>query len=397
MSIQDAKNKSNIRRVFHKLNLMIWLDKFSEFRQKYHRNKKKSTSCKVFFPYITHHSHPYIKERWYGQNSPVLWSNYEESELIHAIGLPPKLVNNKSVIIEPMDQILTLSSYFGANTPSECLTKIPDVINLLNDNRVKGILVGSDELVDQYKFYFGNNAIQKLIVYPQMRCLPKYTKDTLKNKLDKEKGQIIFLFLASSFKIKAVEIVIKSWKLSIPENSKLIIVCNDIPNSILDDLKLETTISIINKAPLNPILKRELLVQSSVTLSFTHIDAGANSWEGIEYGHAIITNDFQRGNYMISNKNGIIIPFKNKFYEPGRYGIEWDSLDEYMNVVQADFEKGLYEGSIEKLSAAFILLSERKDILTEMRLRSIELAWSQSVQNSNQKLLKVYTNALDSV
>jgi hypothetical protein len=97
---------------------------------------------------------------------------------------------------------------------------------------------------------------------------------------------------------------------------------------------------------------------------------------------------------LIGNENGIIVPFKNNYYELGRYGIEWDSQDKYMEIVNTDLKNGLYDLSIKKLSDAMILLSDNRDILMKMRLNSIEYAWSQSVQNSNQKLLENYTNAL---
>lgn len=394
MSIQEIKNKKLIFRLIYKFKLISFFDKILHIRQFIFRGLFRNCHIDVFFPYYTSHTHPYIRERWYKNNSPVIWSNYENADIIHVLSFPSRLVCNRPLFIEPNDQILTLCAYFGAKTPSQCLDKIPEVKKFIAQDHFKGILVGNDGLVDQFKYYFGDDLLHKLFIYPQMRCLPRYTSKTLLKKLNNINTQINFLFLASSYSIKAVEIVIKAWKIKIPQNSNLIIVCNDIPDYMLTSVKNVSSISIINKAPLNSDLKHKLLINSSVSISVTHIDGGANAWEGIEYGHAIITNDNHRGNYLIGNENGIIVPFKNNYYELGRYGIEWDSQDKYMEIVNTDLKNGLYDLSIKKLSDAMILLSDNRDILMKMRLNSIEYAWSQSVQNSNQKLLEIYTNAL---
>ena len=394
MSIQETKNKKFIYRLIYKLKLIGIIDKIFQYNQKLFRNKYKQNYLNIFFPYYTNHTHPYIRERWYKNNSPVIWSTDKRADLIHVLSYPSQLLCNRPLIIEPNDQILTLCAYFGAHTPSQCLEKISEVKKFIAQDRLKAILVGNDGLIDQFKYYFGNDFLHKLIIYPQMRCLPRFTYKTLSKKLENIDGGINFLFLASSYSIKAVEIVFNAWKLKVPENSNLTIVCSDIPENTLTLIKEVPSITIIEKAPLNSNLKHKLMDKTSVSISVSHVDGGANAWEGIEYGHAIITNDNHRGEYLVGNGNGIIVPFKNKFYDLGRYGIEWDSLEEYMNIVKKEFKNGQYEESINKLSDAFILLSSNQELLKKMRIRSIEYAWSQSVQNSNLKLLEIYTNAL---
>jgi hypothetical protein len=326
----------------------------------------------------------------YGVNAPVKWSNIKSSKLIHSLQMPPINTYDLPFLIEPNDQILTLSVYFGAKTPKECVEKVNDVKLFLKNENLKGILIGNDGLLNQFKYYFGEEYLNKIIIFPQMRCIPKYNLDYFKDKILNPSNNCDFLFLASSFEIKAVSLVIDAWEMKIPVNSKLYIVCTGIPKDILNKVANISSIIIIDEAPINDKLKSNLFKTCSVTISLTHIDGGANAFEGIEYGHAIITNNFHRGKYLVGNNNGIEIEFKNKYYDPGKYGVLWNSFDDYLKIVNVDIDNGYYEKSVQEISKALNILNSDKVLLNNMRIKSLEYAYMESLDESNKALKNIY-------
>jgi len=395
MSIQIAKSQKLHYKFLYKFKLAIFLNVVLFIPQFIRRVIYRNKRYKVFYPYYTSYTHPYIKERMYGKNAPVNWCTLNSANLIHSLQIPPANSNGKCLLIEPNDQILTLGGYFGALNPKQCLEKIPEIKNLLSNDLLKGILIGNDGLYDQFRYYFGDEYLRKLIIFPMMRCLPKYTVDNFKKKILQNNKKCDFLFLASSFEIKAVKLVIDAWRMSPPINSTLYLVCNDIPVSYLDILSNIKSVKVIKQIPVNPKVKKKLFEICSVSIAVTHIDGGGNAYEGIEYGHAIITNNFHRGRYLISNNNGIEVSFKNKFYEPGKYGISWNSFEEYLAIVNKDIEDGFYDNSVKDISEAINLLNSNREKLNLMRINSIEYAYKESIKESNKALRNIYKRVLE--
>jgi len=391
MSIQIAKFQKIHFKILYKFKVAFLLDFILFIPQLIKRILISDKEIKIYYPYYTSYTHPYIKERMYGKFAPAKWSTINKANLIHALQIPPKNAHNKYLIIEPNDQILTLSGYFGASTPKQCLEKIPEVKIFLSNELLKGIIIGNDGLYDQFRYYFGDHYLNKLIIFPMMRCMPKYSIEYFKEKIVQEKDKRCdFLFLASSYEIKAVKLVIDAWCMNPPINSTFYLVCNDIPKCILDSISNVKSIKIISQIPVKSYLKKKLFEICSVTIALTHIDGGGNAYEGIEYGHAIITNNFHRGKYLIGNDNGIIVDFKNKYYEPGKYGIFWNSFEEYLKIVKKDINDGFYEKAIEEISNSINLLNSNRELLNSMRIKSIEYSYKESIEESNKSLRKIY-------
>ena len=232
---------------------------------------------------------------------------------------------------------------------------------------------------DQFISYFGYKNIDKVYMVPPMRCDPKLSLNDLNNVKNKK---TVFICLISDYKIKALKLLLDAWS-KLDRKSKLILVCHNLPKNIMSILEKDRSIKIFRKKILRGALRDRLFKESSVSIALTHIDGGANAFEGIEYGHAIITNDNHRASSLVSNDNGYIVPFKNKYYEVGRYGIEWDSFDEYLKIVEDDYLNGKYEESITILSKYMQEFIDNPTVLLSMRRKSLELANINSYENSN--------------
>ncbi|MDA8905247.1 hypothetical protein N9I58_02150 [Candidatus Thioglobus sp.] len=358
----------------------VWLfDIYSQFIQWIFRFFKSDSD--IFYPYKTSYTHPYYCKQFYGKKSPFIWSNYKAAKILWFIQYPPKGLdlNNKSIIIEPNDHILTIATYFGASSPKECIEKIPKVAELISSDNIKAIFLADNEVRDQFISYFGYKNIDKVYMVPLMRCNPKLSLNDL-NFVKNDKT--VFICLISDYKIKALKLLLDAWS-RLDRKSKLILVCHNLPKDIMSILGKDQSIKLIPKKRLRGALRDRLFKESSVSIALTHIDGGTNAFEGIDYGHAIITNDNHRASSLVSNDNGYIVPLKNKYYEEGRYGIEWDSFDEYLKIVEDDYLNGKYEESINILAKYMQELIDNPSILLSMRRNSIELANINSYENCN--------------
>lgn len=386
MSIQTARNLKFFNRVYSKLRLSKLVDFYLEKRQNYLRNVS-TTRAPVYYHQYRLATHPYIKERMYGTCAPVEWCNYKDAKLAHYLQFP--LETKIPYVIEPNDQILTLADFFGAKTPRQALARVDDIKELMATKNFRGLLVGNDGLVDQYKYYFGTEQIDKLIIYPHMRCLPQASMSDLHAK--KNKQDITFLFLASDYKNKSVNVLLNAWLNSNGlKASRLILACPNIPKDVLAKLKGVGSVEVVAEGPLSVKTKRRLLLQSDISICLTHIDGGANVFEGLQYGHAVITNQFHRSQYLISNNNGFEIQYPNYYYKLGEYGIRYNGIKEFIKIVDDEMAKGGYDDAVSELTKVIQKYIDYPELRLQHSRASLELAWRESVWASNNKLTEVY-------
>lgn len=391
MSIQRAQQKKIVFLILEKLHFIALYDFCINGYQLL--NRSINSNCEVFLDYYNSYTHPFIKRSYYTRElAPCIWSNFKKSKLIFAFQCPkPNYKFDKDIVIEPNDHILTLASFFGAKTPDECLKMIPDIKFFLADKHVRAILISGVGLKEQFNHYFGYDFEEKLKEFRGMRVEPKFSikdKDSLFLNHDPN-----FLCISADYKVRAIEILIIAWQ-KVLNRTRLTIVCDFLPKSLLELIESDASIDFIEEAPLDEQLKQKLLSDSSVSILLTHVDGGAVLNEGLGYGHALIMNDCHKERQYIANNNGFIIPFKNKFYEPGKYGVEWNSLEEYLKIVETDFKNGEYNPSIDALSKAFETLIDDPRKLRDMRLNSLELAHYESVSESNKDLKKIFKGIL---
>jgi hypothetical protein len=391
MSIQLAKSGKILNKIQEKLKINRLSNILLTVVQKLYRTINHSKP-KVYYSPITLDTHPYIKDRMYGANAPLKWGNFNSASVAHYLQFPQRI--DSKYLVEPNDHILTLGVFFGAKMPSEILKRVDDIKDLIASSNFKGILIGDDGLESQYKHYFGNSSLEKLYKFEQMRCLPKVDAAALKNKT--QNRGVNFLFLASDYRIKAVDLLITAWS-SIKElnGSKLIIACHNIPEYSLAKIEKIPSITLIKSVPLNKKMKADLLRRSDVTFCLTHADAFANAFEGLEYGHPIIASSYHRSQYITKNENGLVIDFPNEFYRPGEYGVRYDSIAEYLDLVTLDQKNGKYELSTLRLAQAIEGYINDSNLLLNHSLRSLELAQAQSVSKSNETLMKIYKQCMN--
>jgi hypothetical protein len=394
MSIQLAKSYKLSSRVKNKLNYFKYLDSASLACQKWNRTNDSKYPL-VFHPYLNHYSHPFIKERMYGELAPLRWCNYDDASIAHFLQFPDDI--SKPYFVEPNDHILTLAHFLGGKTPSDYIKLVDDVKELINSNNFKGVILADDSLQQQFIHYFGEDLIHKVFKYEQMRCIPKISDEKFMDTENKLKETVNFLFLASDYYIKGVDLLLQAWlSLDSQKSAKLIIACPNVPAKVLDYYKKINSVQFINQAPLSKTQKVFLLSNSDVTIALTHIDGGPHAWEGIEYGHPIITNTSHRDKYLLKNDNGFSITFKNQYYKLGEYGIRYNSFDEYLSMVDEDVKSGLYNSSVKELAGVISQYIDNPHLLREHSIRSLQLAWDQSIWKSNSTLLSLYSNAIRS-
>jgi hypothetical protein len=393
MSIQLVKARKFHNKVLDKTGLSRVVDWVTLQPQKLKR-KFSTTNAKVYYHYHSRYTHPHIKDRMYGENAPVQWQTYESATLAHFLQRPESV--SKPYLIEPNDHILTMGHMFGAQKPSELIRRIDDIKEIISSSNFRGFLLGADGLIDQFKYYFGDQDSSKVKFYPQGRSLPKIDLDWwAMKKSSKLESNINFICLAGDYRIRAVDMLIESW-LSINHlnGAKLLLVCANIPDQMLRLLSTIRSIKVIPKAPISSSLKASLLSTADVSIALTHIDGGANIIEGMEYGHPIITSTSHRSIYIEKSQNGKIINFPNEYYKMGRYGVTYDGWDEYLQLVEKDDRAGLYEGAKRELASAIKSYIESPEQLLDHSYKTLLAISEQSVCKSNIALREIYMNAI---
>ena len=390
MSIQVAVDRRPLRKLLLQVRADLVVDGYSIATQWLKRKWHAGEFPKVYYPYYRGNTHPYIRQRMYGRSSPVRWCDYRNANLAHWLQFP-KTRDSKPFLVEPNDHILVLCNYFGAKDAREALRLIPQTAEFINSNRCKGILIGNDGLRDQFAYYFGNLCADKLLQWPYMRTLPRYHPATFVIPTRPEGP--VFLFLASGFALKGVDLVIDAWLHRSSQHGHLIIACHDVSEEYRILINKVTSITLMAEAPLGRTLKHHLLLNADVSVAFTHADGGANAWEGLEYGHAIITNTYHRSGSLTAADNGMVVTVPNQLYQLGRYGVEWNDSQEYMAIVHRDQAAGKYSTTVQELAGAFDAYLSNPILLAEHRKRSLEYSWQQSLWKSNERLYELYINA----
>ena len=232
MSVQIALSRSLMRRILRRSGFVRIIDRIHRFlgftaRLQFWTSEKNSDAM-VYFPYMNSYTHPDIKRRYYSDCRPIKWCNLRNSKIKHVLA-NEETVDDKPVIIEPNDHILTVAGSIGLNNPKDTINNLDRVAEYLNSQRVKKILVGYDELYEQAKFYFPCDIVTKVHRYSQFACQTMTTpyEHALKFK-NVSAGPGQFLCIASDFEIKAVELVLRAF-LEVSGNFNLTLVSHAIP------------------------------------------------------------------------------------------------------------------------------------------------------------------------
>ena len=329
----------------------------------------------------------------YGRYQPLEWSTESMCKVRHVMQYDAKAQNCKTpVIIEPNDNGWTPLLTFGWKPGIDEKEYINKTFDYLMSDSVSSLLV-SDDVLEQLIHVFGDNITSKCRKYIAMRCDPVESSevDARLSSLESNKRKLRFLAIASDYNIKCVDYIINAWKRSECENSELTIVIPPHQRSLVGELDgyCGNSIRVIHKAPLHRSLLKRLLRNHDISVCLTWADGGANAFEALEYGHAVITTEYHRSSYICSKQNGIVISKPCSFYDIDNYNKSWTNLSEYMAYVKKS-TSGYYPPMIDELVNSFRRLSDDMRLVREMSLRSHLLSIEESFIGANSYLRKYY-------
>ncbi len=344
------------------------------------------SSPKVFFRYRTKSIHPAFK-RFY-DNPPVDWSNPIQSNLAHWINYPA-WIDAKPFIIEVNDHPLSAVSYKNRrmSEPGEILRHLNDAYEVYASNQCKKILLPCDGFENLFKYYFQDTLTKKFHRVPSPGCVPKV------NHINASLDYLGFACLASDYSLKGVDLVLTAWQsIDDKRGAKLYLACPNIPETVWATVLNDSSIIVINQAPLNDEQKNRILNSCAVTISPTHVHAGANIIEGMEHGHAIIHFDMHT---TAHNHLGYRVNMPYHFYEIEMYAKKWITKEQFVAQLMSDKKMGLFTASVNQLSAYIRRLINDSNELNRQRNLSLASAYNQqSLNYRNNCLVNLYQDII---
>lgn len=397
MSIQEGLHSSILYRICSKLKIIYIYDTYLKTIQFFYRklsllfNSQKKISSQVFFDYYNHYTHPDIKKRYYGSRAPISWSNLNSSKVVHCIQSSSKRFSGKKVIVEPNDHVLVIGGSLGIYKPSETVRRSKEISDFISSPAISRVLIGNNDLIHHARYYYSDNALKKFIIYPEFSCIPKVSEFFLREKSKKFSfgKKIRFLSIASNFRKKAVDLLIEAF-IESKSLGELTLVCHDIPESLRVKILKTNNINLIEDIPLSQNKKDYLYRNSDAYINTTYIDGGAVAVNALEYGLPIITHTYHRGASYIKNKNGVLLSEPMKYYDPKSYGINWNSIPEFLDQVDLLIKKGGYVDVQKQLINALKYYENEPNNILNEGLKSLELAKQNSLEKSNSVLRNLY-------
>lgn len=376
MSIQEATKKNALTKAKSLFLVASQIVERAIFRKK----------IKVFFRYKAENTHPSF-DRFY-KHPPIPWSNAYRYEIAHWINYPAWR-NNSPYLVEVNDHPLSAISYKnrGIVNPGEILNLIDDAYEVYSDKNCKAIVMPCDGFESLFMHYFGGDLAYKFKRLHSPGCVPKISS------VDAVPSKINFSCLASDYELKGVDLVLKAWsQLEDKKHARLILACPNIPEKKLAEFSQDSSIVWILKAPLTDIEKHRILSISSVTISPTHVHAGANIIEGMEYGHAII--HFQIHTSAHDHLGGKVeVPYH--FYEPLKYGVEWTTMQQFQDQIKRDKVAGIFDTTVEALKNNMRRYINSQDRLVSERQKSLNAALTtHSLKKRNSQLIQIYQDLI---
>ena len=373
MSIQKLYNKNRI--------FVIILDLFSISNQIISRFQSRSG---VFFRYRRYNTHGSFRN--YYSLPPVKYCNYFSAKLLHWQN-NPKFIDRRKFIVEINDHPLAAVGYYKTGLSPEMILKyIPKIRELYSLSNCVGIIFPCTKMVELFNFYFPNsNLSYKFKIIPGLGTNPK---EFVLEKINFE-SPLRFLCLCSDFETKGLDIVINAWlRISQMNNGCILtIACSNISEEYLNIIASCNSIFLINKAPLSEQYKSKLLKNHDITIAPTHIHGGANIFEAIEYGHAILYYEFHSSAHY---EYGMEIAVPYHFYKQGYYGVKWKSFEEFMIIVKKDKQKGVFKCVEDSLFNKIQLLISQPQIAYNLGKKSFEFANYQYSTNVRNQLLREF-------
>jgi hypothetical protein len=318
------------------------------------------------------------------------WANANNYDLGHWINYPA-WINQNPFVIEINDHPLSAITYRnrGVFQPVEILKRIKDAKDVYLNEKCRRILVPDVGISSLFPTYFGEIFSDKISIVKCPGCIPKLIRNP---KL--ENTEFGIACLTSDYELKGVDLLLHAW-LSINDKKgwRLYLACPNIPEKILKDVKKNSSIVLINKAPLSEFEKDQILRNCSITVAPTHIHGGANIVEGMEYGHAIVHFATHSTGY---DEVGERIETPYHFYSPHDYGVKWETIQDFKNRLKLDKLNGYFDAvSIDLANAISSLMNDPKKLLIRRKLSLFLAAGTYSLAERNRTLNAIYLEILE--
>ena len=210
----------------------------------------------------------------------------------------------------------------------------------------------------------------------------------------KKSENVNFLFIASNYYTKGVQLLLKSWYKFYKANGKatLTLVSHDIPKSIEQNLGHEITL--IKKAPLDTKLKNYLYRKADVVFALTLTD-GVTAIEATSCGKPVVTFRTQHSRDFINNNNGFEVDVPINVYDVDKYGIEWKTNKDYENIVLQYIKEGKFDRSIDEMAEIMNRYCKDRDLLKEHTKNAVDKYYrDHTIENRNNKILDIYSECL---
>lgn len=393
MSIQLTNRARFVYRVMRKLGFLKAALQIKFFFEKMGRKIKSNGSGVAFiYKYETPNVHPFFKFHFL-EHPAVNYENYSNAKIYHWIH-HRYVVDDKPFIIEPNDHPLSSACRVQ---PYENIEKIEEVRAVYHKENCKKILVDSKGQMDLFEYYFkGDKVVLDKCDYIPYGLLPEKVDFNSKEKRIFEKN-INYACLASDYLRKGVDLVLKAW-FDFYEpgmKNKLYLACHNVPEEFFSEMREKNVIH-IKKAPMTERHKRRIYRKCDVAIAPVHTDGGANVYEAMENGLAVITMRSQRSEGYNRNNNCIIIDVPFYFYDTDGYGIKWKTFDDFFNEVEKAKKEGKFEPIVNSFKETFNYLNESPEYLLDMCKRSYDLACKEfSIVERNAKLRTLYKGIID--
>jgi glycosyltransferase involved in cell wall biosynthesis len=360
------------------------INKISEYIARY---GQIFSQCKIFFPYRSDLTHPLFLEL--KNNPPLNYVNKKNANLFHLVLGGSKRDLEKNHIVEIIDHAFSMIASYEEfpREPIEYYNRQEKIKALYLSDKLKKLIFISNGQREIFKYYFNDKTIlDKSMVIP----IPWANNINLGKKIITK--NINFLFIASNYNAKGVQIVLKSWNKfqSFNNNATLTLVSHDIPIKI--EKNLGKNIKLVKEAPLSSEVKNLLFKGADVVLAFTLTDS-IIAIEAISYGKPVVTFRTQHSKDFIDNENGLEINVPINMYDVDKYGIVWKTKRGFDEIVQEYISNGKFDRTIDDLVEIFVRYSEDPELLKEQSENAIEKYYrDHTAKNRNKKLLEVYSD-----
>ncbi len=363
-----------------------WIKRLKIIGEYIYREGKVFNPYKIYFPYKADLVHPVFDEL--KSKPPIKYLNKKDANLLHLVLGGNKKDLEQSCILEVIDHAFSIIASYEIfpREPIEYYNRREKIKELYLNKNLKKIIFISNGQKDLTRYYFpGEKILEKSVVI----AIP--WKDNIAIGKKQIENSLNFLFIASNYQAKGVEIALKAWgefKSMDRTSSTLTLVSHDIPKEVEENLQKD--IKLIKQVPLSSELKNKLYKDADVVLALTLTD-GIIAVEATSYGKPIITYKTQHQRDFIDNNNGVEIDVPINIYDVDKYGIVWKTSKEFHKIVKEYISNGNFDNVIDELVKSFIKYSEDRNFIEKQTQNAIKKYYKDyTIELRNKKILEIY-------